>query len=70
MRKEERWERRENLGTGTFGTVWLEKLITDNDEEKYRATKEIKRACRGLGLLIMYIAHPALRNITSDMRRA
>jgi hypothetical protein len=43
IRKEERWERRGNLGTGTFGTVWLEKLITDSGEEKYRAIKEIRK---------------------------
>ena len=43
VRKEECWERCGNLGTGTFGTVWLEKLIVDNSEEKYRAVKEIRK---------------------------
>jgi serine/threonine protein kinase len=51
MRKEERWERRGNLGSGTFGTVWLEKLITDNSEEKYRAVKEIKKDIRQSGAI-------------------
>jgi hypothetical protein len=46
IRKEERWERREYLGTGTFGTVWLEKLVTDGSEEKYRAIKEIRKEMR------------------------
>jgi hypothetical protein len=40
---EECWERGRNLGTGSFGTVWLEKLITENGEEKYRAVKEIRK---------------------------
>src|SRR5438034_987774 len=43
MRKKEDWEKYGNLGTSTFGTVWLEKLITDNSEEKYRAIKEIRK---------------------------
>jgi hypothetical protein len=40
---EERWKRGRNLGTGSFGTVWLEKLIVENGEEKYRAVKEIRK---------------------------
>lgn len=40
---EERWERGRNLGAGSFGTVWLEKLVTENDEEKYRAVKGIRK---------------------------
>jgi serine/threonine protein kinase len=43
MRIEERWERGRNLGTGSFGTVWLEKLVTENGEKKYRALKEIRK---------------------------
>ena len=43
MRIEERWVRGRNLGTGSFGTVWLEKLVTENGEEKYRALKEIRK---------------------------
>ncbi|KAI9772550.1 MAG: hypothetical protein M1840_000755 [Geoglossum simile] len=43
MRREERWERCRNLGAGTFGTVWLEKLIVDGGEGRYRAVKEIKK---------------------------
>jgi hypothetical protein len=31
MRKEERWERRSSLGAGSYGTVWLEKLMTTDD---------------------------------------
>ena len=43
MRVEERWKRGRNLGTGSFGIVWLEKLIVENGEEKYRAVKEIRK---------------------------
>jgi hypothetical protein len=39
--------REDNLGTGAFGTVWLEKLITENGEEKYRAVKEIRKRVHG-----------------------
>jgi len=46
MRIEERWERGRNLGTGSFGTVWLEKLVTENGEEKYRAVKEIRKGAQ------------------------
>jgi serine/threonine protein kinase len=42
MRMEERWKRGRNLGTGSFGTVWLEKLIVENGE-KYRAVKEVRK---------------------------
>jgi hypothetical protein len=51
MRKEEHWERRGILGSGTFGTVWLEKLITDNSEEKYRAIKGIKKGMHQSGAI-------------------
>ena len=51
IRKEERWERGGNLGTGTFGTVWLEKLVTDSGEEKYRAIKEIRKDMRQSGAI-------------------
>ncbi|KAI9768503.1 MAG: hypothetical protein M1840_004913 [Geoglossum simile] len=43
IRKVECWERLRNLGSGSFGTVWLEKLITDSGEEKHRATKELRK---------------------------
>jgi len=46
VRKEECWERHRHLGSGSFGAVWLEKSITDSGEEKYRATKEIKKGSR------------------------
>ncbi|KAI9773342.1 MAG: hypothetical protein M1840_007557 [Geoglossum simile] len=51
MRIEECWERRENLGSGAFGTVWLEKLITDNSKEKYRAIKGIKKGMHQSGAI-------------------
>jgi hypothetical protein len=40
---EERWKRGRNLGAGSSGTVWLEKLIVENGEEKYRAVKEVRK---------------------------
>ncbi|KAI9766503.1 MAG: hypothetical protein M1840_006460 [Geoglossum simile] len=43
MRTEVRWERRRNLGTGSFGTVWLEKLMSKNGGEDHRAVKEIRK---------------------------
>jgi hypothetical protein len=43
VEKVERWERVKFLGTGAFGIVWLQKLVTDNSEEKYRAVKEIRK---------------------------
>jgi hypothetical protein len=40
VRKEERWERDKQLGTGAFGTVWVEKFVTENGEVQHRAVKE------------------------------
>jgi len=51
IRKEECWEGCGNLGSGAFGTVWLEKLITDNSEEKYRAIKGIKKGIHQSGAI-------------------
>ncbi|KAF2806858.1 kinase-like protein [Mytilinidion resinicola] len=45
VRREERWERRESLGSGSFGTVWLEKLTAEH--ARYRAVKEIRKIQRG-----------------------
>lgn len=47
VEKVERWERIKFLGTGAFGTVWLQKLVTENSEEKYRAIKEIRKGVQG-----------------------
>ena len=43
VKKEERWQRGGTLGSGAFGTVWLEKLVSDQDETKQRAVKEIRK---------------------------
>ncbi|KAH0559852.1 hypothetical protein GP486_003631 [Trichoglossum hirsutum] len=48
---QEHWERHGYLGTGTFGTVWLEKLVTDSGEEKYRAIKEIRKRVQQSGAI-------------------
>ena len=47
VKKVERWERIKLLGTGSFGTVWLQKLVTENSEEKYRAVKKIRKDVQG-----------------------
>jgi hypothetical protein len=41
--KEERWKREKNLGAGSFGTVWLERCLTDEGEGKVRAVKEMRK---------------------------
>src|SRR5205814_9192082 len=35
-----------SLGTGAFGTVWLEKLVTENGEIQHRAVKEIRKSAQ------------------------
>jgi hypothetical protein len=47
IEKVERWERIKLLGTGAFGAVWLQKLVTENSEEKYRAVKKIRKDVQG-----------------------
>lgn len=44
VRKEERWERQQRLGAGAFGTVWLEKFVTENGVVQHRAVKEIRKS--------------------------
>ncbi|KAF2801483.1 kinase-like protein [Mytilinidion resinicola] len=43
VKREERWQRCGSLGSGAFGTVWLEKLVSDEAEAKQRAVKEIRK---------------------------
>jgi hypothetical protein len=47
IEKVERWERIKLLGTGAFGAVWLQKLVTENSEERYRAVKKITKDVQG-----------------------
>lgn len=49
LKKEERWKREKRLGNGTFGIVWKEKSVTESDDIKYRAVKEIKKRAPGPG---------------------
>jgi Protein tyrosine and serine/threonine kinase len=44
VRKVERWERDEHIGAGAFGTVWLEKSVTENGAVQRRAVKEIRKS--------------------------
>ena len=47
VKKVEWWERTKLLGAGAFGTVWLQKLVAENGEEKYRAVKKIRKDVQG-----------------------
>jgi hypothetical protein len=40
---EERWERKRQLGRGTFGVVWLERCSSGKKSGQFRAVKEIVR---------------------------
>lgn len=40
--REEVWQRQRYLGIGTFGTVWLEKCLSDT-ENKLRVVREVRR---------------------------
>jgi hypothetical protein len=42
---EQRWERRKELGHGSFGTVWLEELCSGRTSgPKQRAVKTVRKA--------------------------
>src|SRR5271168_4473359 len=43
VRKEERWKQDRHLGTGSFGTVWLQKSETEDGVVQDRAVKEIRK---------------------------
>ncbi|VUC33953.1 unnamed protein product, partial [Clonostachys rosea] len=43
MKTEEAWKRRERLGTGAFGQVFLEELLNGSEAGKLRAVKEIAK---------------------------
>lgn len=40
--REEVWQRQRHIGIGTFGTVWLEKCMSDGGS-KLRTVKEVRR---------------------------
>lgn len=44
--REEFWERKQHLGIGICGTVWLEKRVANGDS-KLRAVKEIRKVAPG-----------------------
>jgi len=43
-RKKQKWERSKELGRGSFGTVWLQKLVGGGDSDAgERAVKQIEK---------------------------
>ncbi len=44
QRVEERWRRKQELGRGSFGVVWLEKCVSGPSEGQLRAVKELRKA--------------------------
>ncbi|KAL3459679.1 kinase-like domain-containing protein [Aspergillus heterothallicus] len=46
--REEKWRRDRFLGRGGFGLVWLERCLTDSDDQKLRAVKMIPRQSASL----------------------
>lgn len=43
VRKEERWGKKKELGSGAFGVVWLEECIRGDGKGKVRAVKKIQK---------------------------
>lgn len=41
--RREYWQRRKHIGSGGFGSVWLEKCVKGKQEGEMRAVKEIQR---------------------------
>lgn len=41
--REEVWKKKRHLGIGIFGTVWLEECVSENQENKVRAVKEVRK---------------------------
>lgn len=44
VKKEVKWIQGEKLGQGGFGSVWLQKCVSGEDEGRHRAVKEIVKA--------------------------
>ncbi|KAH8121630.1 protein kinase-like protein [Trichoderma asperelloides] len=61
IRKEEKWERQKRLGEGGYGTVYLEKCVQGDKQEKLRAVKMIKsqdfKYSRELDAIIKFSHH-------------
>jgi hypothetical protein len=47
IRKEETWRRLKHLGSGAYGTVWLENCTLENTEQRVRAVKAIHKKVDG-----------------------
>lgn len=43
VRKEERWKRETQLGSGAFGIVWLERCIQGDSTGSLRAVKKVQK---------------------------
>jgi calcium/calmodulin-dependent protein kinase I len=40
---QERWKRKKRLGSGSFGTVWLEECVSGPSQGQVRAVKELHK---------------------------
>jgi hypothetical protein len=43
IRSKQKWEKIKALGEGSYGLVWLEKLVGSNSDVQERAVKQIKK---------------------------
>lgn len=44
IKRDQRWQRLETLGQGTFGIVWKEKLVSGDSDVNERAVKMIRKS--------------------------
>ena len=44
---QERWQRKQELGRGSFGVVWLEQCVSGPSQGRLRAVKELRKTSSG-----------------------